>query len=107
MVWLAIVAAAMAMAVFNCEERLREFYSHPFQMVETFEPQANIQFPAVTLCSAFPLPVLGQSYEVTRARIDAGKESQCYTNHSESESISEQVCCMFVKYPPPSFKELL
>lgn len=84
------ITAAMALSIFNCEERLREYFSHPFQIVETFEPQSRIQFPAVTFCSAFPLPVIGKGYDLTRARLDELKEAQCY-NRSKSEALSDQV----------------
>jgi len=48
-------------------------------MVETFEPQAKIPFPSVTVCNAFPLPVLGL------------KELMCYNTSSEREGIADAV----------------
>ena len=65
--------------------------SHPFQMVETFEPQADIPFPSVTVCNAFPLPVLGNASLMAREIIDHAKNNQCYTNSSIREYIADLV----------------
>ena len=81
----------MSMAVYNSEERIRLFMSYPFQMVDTIETQANIPFPSVTVCSAFPLPVLGNASVRAREIIDSVKNKQCYTNSSLREYIAETV----------------
>jgi len=60
-------------------------------MVETFEPQAKIPFPSVTVCNAFPLPVLGQPGTEARMAIDGVKELMCYNTSSEREGIADAV----------------
>lgn len=87
--------AGIAVAVFNSHDRIKHYLSHPFQMVETLEPQATtIPFPSVTVCSAFPMPVLGQTSQTARELIDHAKNSQCYNDSSYREYLAEEVSAM-------------
>lgn len=98
LVWLAFVLGASAVAIFNCEERVTMYLSHPFQMIETFEPQGKIPFPSVTICNAFPLPLLGAASQLARSTVDKAKRGHCYNSSTEREHIASVVCCFLQSF---------
>lgn len=94
LVWLAIILAAMGAAFFNGEAKIREYFTHPFHIVESYDIDVRIPFPSVTICSSYPLPILGSAANKALSLINEVKQQKCYEPANE-EDILDSVSYLY------------